>query len=126
MNLILVLLHLTLTCRALNTCCRKYAAPLTCLLPRWLATGWSLLAVDLFTSRAPVVTSQWAVFYEPPALAWTWWRKTDLGAGSGVVERSLQGVAQAFGQILLQDQVQTVPAQLDGQNCEGRPVNVLV
>lgn len=45
---------------------------------------------------------------------------TDLRLGRGVVQSSLQGVAQTLGQVLLQDEVQAVPTQLDGQNCGGR------
>lgn len=46
-------------------------------------------------------------------------RDTDLRVGCGVIQSSLQSVAQTFREILFQDQVQAVPTQLNGQNCVG-------
>ncbi len=43
---------------------------------------------------------------------------TNLCRGCGVIQSSLQGVAQSFGKVLFQDQVQVVPPKLNGQNCE--------
>lgn len=43
---------------------------------------------------------------------------TDLCVHCGVIQGSLQGVAQTFREVLFQDQVQAVPTQLYGQHCE--------
>lgn len=43
---------------------------------------------------------------------------TDLCAHCGVIQGSLQGVAQTFREVLFQDQVQPVPTQLYGKHCE--------
>lgn len=45
-------------------------------------------------------------------------RDTDLCVCCGVIQSSLQGVAQTFREVLFQDQVQAVPPQLNGQNCK--------
>jgi len=47
-------------------------------------------------------------------------RKTHLCGGIGVIQGSLQSMAQSFREVLFQDQIQTVPAQLNGQNCGGK------
>lgn len=47
-------------------------------------------------------------------------RDAHLCVGCGVVEGSLQRVAQSFIEVLFPDWIQAIPAQLNGQNCEGK------
>lgn len=87
--------------------------------PCLLATDLCLVANDQYLLAPNLclqATDLYLLAHESPEPV----RHTYLCIGCGVIQGSLQGMAQSFREVLFQDQIQPVPTQLNGQNCKGK------